>query len=94
MKSAKSKAVKGARKPLIVPRKAENSETHQSDEVLKVDQRRPTLERFTLRVDRQVKSSFASFDEAEKIGKAIKNKYPLLEVSIFDTQEQRQKLLS
>jgi hypothetical protein len=94
MKLDRPKAFKGAREPLIVPRKGKNTETKQSDEALKVGQKRPTLERFTLRVDRQVKSSFASFDEAEKIAKTIKNKYPVVEVSIYDTQEQQQKILS
>jgi hypothetical protein len=70
------------------------TEKQVSLEVLKIDQRRPTLERFRLQVDRQVKSSFVSFEEAEKIGNAIKKKYPLVEVSIYDAKEHQQKRLT
>ena len=36
--------------------------------VLKVDQKRPSQGRFRLQVDRQTKSTFESFDDAEKAG--------------------------
>jgi hypothetical protein len=60
------------------------SEKQEGDDVMNVDQRRPKLERFCLQVDRQTKSSFRSFDEAESAGKAIKKAYPIVYVTVYD----------
>jgi hypothetical protein len=38
-------------------------------------QKRPSLERYRLQVDRQTKDSFGSFEAAEKAAKAIKKAY-------------------
>jgi hypothetical protein len=62
-------------------------------EPMKVDQSRPTLERFWLQVDRQTKSTYKTFDEAEKAGKVIKDAFPILQVSIYDVKESQQKVL-
>jgi hypothetical protein len=40
------------------------------DGVLKVDQSRPTEARYRLQVDRQMKASFATFEEADEAGKS------------------------
>ena len=93
MKLDKRKAFQTAKEiPTMATITVKKSEA--TPEVMKVDQRRPTLERFRLQVDRQVKSSFASFEEAEKIGKAIKEAYPIVEVSIYDAEEHQQKILA
>lgn len=63
------------------------------DVVSKIDQSRPTLGRYRLQVDRQTKSAFDSFDEAEKAGQAIKTAYPLVQVCIYDAQDSVQKIL-
>jgi hypothetical protein len=68
-------------------------EKHEAEDVLSVDQRRPALERFRLEIDRQVKVSFASFEEAEKAGRAIKKAYPVVQVSVYDAEEHRQQIL-
>ena len=68
-------------------------EKHEAEEVLKVDQRRAALGRFRLEIDRQMKASFASFEEAEKAGKAIKKAYPVVQVSVYDAEEHQQKVL-
>ena len=68
-------------------------EKHEAEDVLRVDQRRPALERFRLEIDRQVKVSFASFEEAEKAGRAIKKAYPVVQVSVYDAEEHRQQIL-
>ena len=94
MKLDRPKVFKTTREPLTAPSNGKNTETQQSDEVPKADQQRPTLERFKLRVDRQLKSSFASFEEAEKAGAAIKKKYPAVEVSIYNSQESQQTILA
>jgi hypothetical protein len=65
-------------------------EKQEGDDVMKVDQRRPKLERFRLQVDRQTKSSFASFDEAEGAGKAIKKAHPVVYVTVYDTVKNEQ----
>ena len=63
------------------------------EEPVQTGQGRPVLERYRLQVDRQTKSSFASSDEAEKAGQAIKKAHPLVQVSIYDAHESLQKML-
>ena len=63
------------------------------DEPLQKGQRRAPMERYRLQVDRQIKNTFASFEEAEKAGKAIKKAYPIVQVSIYDSQESQQTVL-
>jgi len=50
-------------------------------------QARPTEERFLLRVDGQIKRSFGSKDQAATAGAAIKKAYPIVVVSVVDTEE-------
>jgi hypothetical protein len=45
-------------------------------------QKRPSLERYRLQVDRQTKDSFGSFESAEEAAKAIKKAYPVVKVII------------
>ena len=52
------------------------SEKAEASEQLKVDQRRPAMASYRLQVDRQMKASFTTFEEAEKRGKAIKKITP------------------
>jgi hypothetical protein len=49
-------------------------------------QAQPTEERFLLRVDGQTKRSFASKESAATAGAAVKKAYPLLMVTIVDTE--------
>ena len=51
------------------------------------DQTRPKEERFLLRVDGQTKRSFSSKDPATTAGAAIKKAYPLVMVTIVDTDD-------
>ena len=51
------------------------------------DQTRPKEERFLLRVDGQTKRSFSSKDPAMMAGAAIKKAYPLVMVTIVDTDD-------
>lgn len=60
---------------------------------IKVGQNRPPLERFRLQVDRQTKATFASMDEAEKAGKAIKKAHPIVQVSVYDAEQSAQTIL-
>ena len=45
-------------------------------EVLNMSQKRPTMERYRLQVDRQTKASFPTKAPAEKAGAAIKKTHP------------------
>jgi hypothetical protein len=59
---------------------------------VKAGQSRPTLERFRLQVDRQTKATYASMDEAEVAGKAIKKAHPIVQVSVYDAQQSTQTI--
>jgi hypothetical protein len=50
-------------------------------------QARPTEERFVLRVDGQAKRSFSSKESALTAGKAVKERYPVVMVSVLDTKD-------
>ena len=54
---------------------------------VKAGQSRPALERFRLQVDRQTKATYASMDEAEVAGKAIKKAHPIVQVTIYDSKD-------
>jgi hypothetical protein len=40
--------------------------------------------RFHLRVDRQTKASYPTYEAAETAGKGIKKSYPILQVAVYD----------
>jgi hypothetical protein len=61
--------------------------------VAKAGQNRPVLGRFRLQVDRQTKATYASMDEAETAGKAIKKAHPIVQVSVYDAEQSAQTLL-
>ena len=49
--------------------------------------KRPEIGRYRLEVDRQMKRSFTSFEDAQIAGLAIKSKHPIVKVSIYDAFE-------
>jgi hypothetical protein len=51
------------------------------------ENKRPEVGRFLLQVDRQTKQSFAELELAQTAGSAIKQGYPILSVSIYDSVE-------
>ena len=55
--------------------------------------KRPALEQFRLQVDRQIKASYATFEEAEEAGMAIKKGHPNLQVAIYDGVKSVNKLI-
>jgi hypothetical protein len=66
-----------------------------SDEVSEpVGQKRPTMQRYRLQVDRQTKSSFETMDAAEKAGKAIKKAFPVVQVAIYDAVGNESKMIT
>ena len=60
---------------------------------VKAGQSRPILGRFRLQVDRQIKATYASMEEAETAGKAIKKAHPIVQVSVYDAQQSAQTIL-
>jgi len=59
----------------------------QDDGQKPVGQARPTEERFLLRVDGQTKRSFSSKEAATTAGAAVKKAYPIVMVTIVDTED-------
>jgi hypothetical protein len=59
----------------------------QDDGQKPVGQARPTEERFLLRVDGQTKRSFSSKETAATAGAAVKKAYPVVMVTIVDTED-------
>jgi hypothetical protein len=58
-----------------------------------VNQTRAPLNRFRLQVDRQTKATFTERGDAEKAGREIKKAHPIVQVSIYDSQEGGQTVL-
>ena len=56
-------------------------------------QRKPLEGRFRLQVDRQTKSTYATFDAAEAAGMAIKKGHPLVHVGVYDHIEGINKII-
>jgi hypothetical protein len=56
--------------------------------------KRPEDGRFRLQVDRQTKASFATFEEAEPAGRAVKEGHPVLQVAVYDGLESVNKIIA
>ena len=56
-------------------------------------QARPTEERFLLRVDGQIKRSFSSKEDAATAGAVIKKTYPVVVVTVVDTDEHSTEII-
>ncbi len=50
-----------------------------------IGQGKQSLQQFQLKVDGQMKDSFATFETAEKIGLKIKTAHPVVQVSVYDS---------
>jgi hypothetical protein len=55
--------------------------------------KRPESGRFRLQVDRQTKASYATYDDAEGAGLAIKKGYPVVQVSVYDATDAVSKII-
>ena len=55
--------------------------------------KRPESGRFRLQVDRQTKASYATYDDAEVAGLAIKKGHPIVHVTVYDTTEAVNKII-
>jgi hypothetical protein len=47
--------------------------------------KRPEKGQFLLLVDRQIKTSYASYEAAEEAGLVIKRGHPIVQVAVYDT---------
>ena len=57
-------------------------------------QTRPIEERFLLRVDGQIKRSFSSKEDAATAGAMIKKAYPLVVVTVVDTEKHTTEIIN
>jgi len=55
--------------------------------------KRPESGRFRLQVDRQTKASYATYDDAETAGLAIKKGHPVVQVTVYDSAESVNKII-
>ena len=58
-----------------------------------ISQRRPENARFLLQVDRQTKTSFSTYEAAEKAGRVIKKNFPVVRVAIYDSVTSENKII-
>jgi hypothetical protein len=71
-----------------------NMPAREPDEpVSPASQARVPLGRFRLQVDRQTKAAFAELGDAEKAGRDIKKAHPIVQVSVYDSEEGGQTVL-
>jgi hypothetical protein len=68
------------------------SESEEGTEAVS-SQRKPVIERYLLQVDRQTKSSFAKKEDAQSAGAAIKKRFPIVHVEIYDTNSSESLLI-
>ena len=55
--------------------------------------KRPESGRYRLQVDRQTKGSYATYEDAEVAGLAIKKGHPVVQVTVYDATESVNKIL-
>ena len=68
-----------------------DSPEQEVEEVLS-QRKRPERGRFLLQVDRQTKGSYATFEAAQAAALVIKKNYPILQVSVYDSVDNSDKL--
>jgi hypothetical protein len=72
----------------MAPRTRVITKTHTADEIsdegFGQQQQRAQMAQFRLQVDRQTKGSYATQEDAEQAGLAIKRKYPIVQVTVYD----------
>jgi hypothetical protein len=57
-------------------------------------QARPTEERFLLKVDGQIKRSFSSKEAAAAAGAVVKKAYPIVVVTVVDTEKHTTEIIN
>jgi hypothetical protein len=81
----------------MAPRARVITKTHTADEIADEgfgrQQQRAQMAQFRLQVDRQTKGSYATQEDAEQAGLAIKLKYPVVQVTVYDALTGTNKLV-
>jgi hypothetical protein len=55
--------------------------------------KKPERGPFRLQVDRQTKESYATYEDAEAAGLAIKKRHPIVQVAVYDTVKSENKII-
>jgi len=55
--------------------------------------KRPEKGQFLLQVDRQIKTSYATYEAAEEAGLVIKRGHPIVQVAVYDTVASVNKII-
>jgi hypothetical protein len=80
------KEIRMAPRQMKMPEKPEKAEKPEAEQEEHFSQRkRPELGRYLLQVDRQTKGSYMTVETAESAGLAIKKKYPIVHVTVYDS---------
>ena len=87
-----SRAAMLARPTLKRPDRSDRSDRDES--VRPKGQARPIEERYLLRVDGQIKRSFSSKEPAVIAGTEVKKAYPVVVVTVVDTQEHTTEIIN
>ena len=67
--------------------------TKEAEIQLSPQRKRPEVGRFLLQVDRQTKGAYATMEAAEAAALLIKKRYPVVNVSVYDSIETSNKLI-
>lgn len=74
---------------MTMPRKTQKADDSEAPQ----GQKAPQLRRYRLQVDRQLKHTYDDKGGAEKAGRAIKDKFPVVQVAIYDAQNEERTIL-
>jgi hypothetical protein len=55
--------------------------------------RKPEIGQFRLQVDRQTKASFSTHEAAEEAGMEIKKAHPIVQVAVYDTVQNANRII-
>ena len=73
-----------APRQIKMPVKDSSEKDKEPDEVFS-QRKRPERGRYLLQVDRQTKGSYTTLDAAQSAALVIKNAYPIVQVSVYDS---------
>jgi hypothetical protein len=85
------KEIHMAPRQMKMPEKAEKADAEPEEHFSQ--RKRPELGRYLLQVDRQTKGSYPTAETAESAGLAIKKKYPIVHVTVYDSVDSSSTVL-
>jgi hypothetical protein len=72
--------------PRQMKMRAKNGSDDEVEEIAS-QRKRPETGRYWLQIDRQTKGSYTTLEAAQQAGLVIKKKYPVVQVSVYDSVE-------